>query len=101
MQKYRLNAVRAARTAAESALQLSEGKTNSWNDILKMPEFKTKIQGLPQLPTIQRGLQPTVPIRERVSLREGKYPEGNLPGQILRSQQESTVTAYNYCAETT
>ena len=64
-QQYWLNAVRAARTAAESALQISEGKTNSWNDILKMPEFKTKIQELPQLPT-----NPERPAADRTNPRE-------------------------------
>jgi sentrin-specific protease 1 len=64
-QQYWLNAVRAARTAAESALQISEGKTNSWNDILKMPEFKTRIQELPQLPT-----NPERPAADRTNPRE-------------------------------
>ena len=86
-QQYWLNAARDARTAADSALQISAGKTNSWNDILKMPEYKTKLKELPQQPApVGR------PAADRDNSREGstkrwKDRECNLPEQIIHIQQ--------------
>ena len=88
-QQYWLNAARAARTAcSRQRPTISAGKTNSWNDILKMPECKTKIKELPQQPAPARR-----PAADRDNLREGstkrrKDREGNPPEQIIHSQQE-------------